>query len=402
MGEAQGHAGRATDPQLPGVTKITELDDDLFKQAKVVAADAGIGRQHEDREEGLLPRFRRRRRNPLKEELPEGKFRYQCMTGKRDRNKGTYYGLVKAMMDPQRFVNKLYSEVIHIIRTNAKGGLIAEEGAIKDVRKFEDSYAQADAITYVENGTLSNQGGARIQPKVPPPIPPAVFSMMEFARDMVRACTGVNEEILGLWGEINPACWRRSESRRRMASWGRTSTQATLYPQLGRPDPAHDARVHAEGRTRARRGQGTQQYVELALTMEAEEYDVVVDEAPNTPNQKAKVAAVLLPLIEQMLTAGILGPEDVGVVLEYVDIPASLATELQERIRKRAEAQQPSPEQQQFQQQAAAAEIEKQMSEVEKNRATAFKTATDAHLSHAKAAAEIINPPPPPQIPEDA
>lgn len=335
----------------------------------------------------------------LHEPLPEGCFRYKAMTGKRNRNKGTYFGLVKAMADPQRFLNKLYSEIMHIVRTNAKGGLAIEEGAVADVVQFEQSWAQADAITWLKDGALSTQSGQRIMPKTAPPIPVAMFQMMEFARDMVRACTGVNEEILGLVGREQAGVL---EAQRKQAAYGILGpyfdAKRRYTRDWGRLILAMLRIYMPESKLVRVMDEGTARYLPLAMTMEAEEYDVVVDEAPNTPNQKAKVAATLLPIMEQMITSGILGPEDASVVLEYMDLPAALVTKLQQSIKQRQEAAAQSG---QGEAQAAAAQaqadVEDTLAGAEKKRADAFKTATDAHLSHANAAAEIINPPPPPQ-----
>lgn len=385
------------DPDNEGVTKIVPLDERTFQQAMEI--DPSI--QHAQSTRKVYYRALVGGGEVLlKEVLKENAFRYKAITGKRNRNKGTWQGMVKPMSDPQRFLNKLYSEILHIVRTNAKGGVFAEEGAIKDIKQFEDSYAQADAITWMENGSLANANGSRIQPKIAPPIPMALFQLMEFARDMVRACTGVNEEILGIAGREQPGVL---EAQRKQAAYGilgpyfdskrrYTRDWGKLFLAMLRLYVPKSELVRVTDK-------GSAQYVELGYTLEAEEYDVVVDEAPNTPNQKAKVAAVLMPIMQQLVEGGILGPEDVGVMLEYLELPAALVKELQESIQKRAEAaQQPNP----AQQAAEAAEVEKTQSETEKNRATAFKTATDAHLSHAKAAAEILAPPEPAQSPETA
>jgi hypothetical protein len=331
----------------------------------------------------------------LHEPLKEGAFRYKAMTGKRDRNKGTWFGLVKPMSDPQRFLNKLYSEIMHIVRTNAKGGMAIEEGAVHDIVQFEQSWAQADAITWLKDGALSSAAGQRMQPKTAPPIPVALFQLMEFARDMVRACTGVNEEILGLAGRDQPGVL---EAQRKQAAYGilgpyfdakrrYTRDWGHLILALIRAYMPKDKLVRVVGK-------GEQRFVPLAMTMEADEYDVVVDEAPNTPNQKAKVAAVLLPVLQQMVEGEILGPEDVGVCLEYLDLPAALVTELQESIRKRQEASQPDPAAAQIQQRGMVAEIENTEADTEQKRATAFQKATDAHATHAQMAKDVIAPPP--------
>lgn len=384
------------DPNNEGVTKLQMLDDEQSKQAQEIAKAVGITLQTSKTTRKVYFRaFVGGGEVLRKEPLPEAKFRYQCITGKRDRNKGTYFGLVKPMADPQRFVNKLYSEVMHIFRTNAKGGLAVEEGAVDDIRAFEESWAQGDSITWLKDGALSGASGSRILPKTAPPIPVAVFQMMEFARDMVRACTGVNEEILGIAGREQPGVL---EAQRKQAAYGilgpyfdalrrYTRNWGVLFLRLMREYLPKSTLVRIVE-------EGAQRYVDLAYTMDAEEYDVVVDEAPNTPNQKAKVAAVLLPLFPQMLEAGILGPEDAAVVLDYIDIPASLALELQERIKKRAEAQQPDPEQGEIAKRGMVAEIENKEADTEQKRATAFQKATDAHATHAQMAADVIAPPP--------
>jgi hypothetical protein len=63
---------------------------------------------------------------------PSQGFAYKCMTAERDRNKGTWYGMVKAMMDPQRWANKWLAQILHIINTGAKGGYFMEEDAAED------------------------------------------------------------------------------------------------------------------------------------------------------------------------------------------------------------------------------------------------------------------------------
>lgn len=385
------------DPEEDGVTRLMDLTEEQHAQAQDVARQL-TGQELPSTQGTKKVYFRAFVAGDdilLEEPLKEGAFRYKAMTGKRNRNKGTWYGLVQAMADPQRFMNKLYSEVLHIIRTNAKGGLAVEEGAISDITQFEESWAQADAITYFKDGALAGTNGARVIPKQPPPIPEAIFRMMEFARDMVRACTGVNEEILGLVGREQPGVL---EAQRKQAAYGilgpyfdakrrYTRDWGRMFLSMMRAYLPKSMLVRIMDA-------GTAQYVELASTMEAQEYDVVVDEAPNTPNQKARVAATLVPIMQQMLEAGILGPEDAGVALEYLDLPAALVTKLQESIKKRAEAQQPDPEQAKLQQAAAMAQLDKVQSEVEKNRAAAFKTATDAHLSHTQMARDVIAPPP--------
>ena len=182
-------------PGPDGVVKITQLDHGELRQA--VEADPSL-RYSESHRKVYYRAFSTDYEILFKETLTEGDFRYKPITGKRDRNTGTWFGLVKPMADPQRFTNKLYSEIMHIVRTNANGGMALEEDAVDDIRQFEATWAATDRITWLKPGSLSGAHGAKMVAKSPPQVQVALFQLMEFAKDMVKATTGVNEEILGL------------------------------------------------------------------------------------------------------------------------------------------------------------------------------------------------------------
>ena len=377
-------------PQQDGTTKITPLDDEALQQVLAVAPDL----QHTASTRKVYYRaIVGGGEVLLYEQLKENAFRYKSITGKRDRNKGVWYGLVRPMIDPNRLANKLYSEILHAIRTGAKGGLMAEEGAVKDIEQFEETWAQSDAITWVKDGSISS---GRIQPKQPPLIPPQVFQLMEWARDMVRACTGVNEEILGLVSREQAGVL---EHQRKQAAYGILSpffdAERRYRRDQGRLLLAMMRLYLPEDKLVRLVDKGTAQYVPLARTLEAEEYDIVVDEAPTGPNAKSKINAVLQPLIPALLEGQLIGAEEVADAVQYLDLPASVANKLADGIRKKAESSQPDPQMQEIQQRGAIAEIENKEADTEKKRADAFKTATDAHLSHAQAAEAVMAQPEP-------
>jgi len=371
------HLAALPDPQNPQVAKLTKLDADGLAQAK----KAQPGLKHTRSMQKVYYRaFQAGDEIVFKEKLPEAKFRYEFITGKRDRNKGTWYGLIKPMVDPGKFVNKLYSEVLHIVRTNANGGMALEEDAVSDIREFERSWAATDKVTWLKPGALSGAHGSKMAPKTPPVIQPALFQLMEWARDMVKATTGVNEEILGMVAREQAGVL---EAQRKQAAYGILSAffdskrryqrnQGQLLLAMIRLYFPDDKLVRIVD-------QGTAQYVSLAKSIDAEKYDVVVDEAPAGPDQKAKIWAILAPLLPQLLEAQLIGPDAVADMVEFLDLPASVAMKLANDIRQQTQrAQSPDPAQQAAQQ----AELENTQADTTEKKAKAFKAVTDAHATH--------------------
>lgn len=336
----------------------------------------------------------------FKEQLLEGDFRYKCITGKRDRNSGTWFGLVKPMVDPGKFVNKLYSEILHIVRTNANGGMALEEDAVNDITQFEKTWAATDKITWLKAGSLSGPHGQKMLPKTPPPVQQALFELMTFAKDMVQATTGVNEEILGMVGRDQPGVL---EAQRKQAAYGLLSAFFDAKRRYQREQGRlllGQMRVYFPPDKLVRVAEkGEEQYVPIALSLDAQKYDVVVDEAPAGPDQKAKVVAVLMPLLPQLLQANLIGPETLADIIPYLPIPASVANKLANDIRAKA-AQPPDPmvaAAQQSKLQNEQADTKSKTADAAHKQAQAFKAVTDAHASHIGLGVDFLQATTPPK-----
>lgn len=327
-----------------------------------------------------------------KQEIEAGEFTYKFITGKRDRNKGTWYGLVRPMKDPQRFANKFFSSMLEQFIKGAKGGVMIEEGAVKDARQFENSWAQTDAITWVPAGALSNQ---RIQEKPNQPLSSALPPMLEFSVSSIRDVTGVNLELLGMADRQQPGVL---EHQRKQAAYGILSAffnafrryrkiQGRLFLRMMQLYLPPDQLVRIIGED------GESKYVPLALSPEATKYDVIVDEAPSSPNQKERVFAILTQFQGMLADAP---PEVLAEVIRYSPLPASLAEKIAKAIT------QPPPPDPMAEQQAVLgmeglkATVQKTQSEVGKNVADAQKTEAEAardltESMRAQAEADLMN-----------
>lgn len=310
---------------------------------------------------------------PCKEE-----FSLQCITGKRDRNKGTWYGIVRAMKDPQRWANKWLSQMMFIMNANSKGGLLAEKGAFENQKQAEESWSDPSAITWLKSGALSGQNPL-VKEKPAAQFPAGFQQLTEFAVSSIRDASGVSVEMLGL-REAGQAA--SLEMQRRQA--GMTILQPFFdslkyyRERQGRVMLYYIQHDLSDGRLIKISGQDKAQYMPL-VKQSSTEYDIIVDDAPTSPNQKEAAWAMmmqLLPVVGQMMP-----PDMMITLLEYSPLPSTIV----EKLKKQAEQQMQSQAEQAQKQQAMAeeregAEIEKIGSETYKNTVSAQVDAQQAQV----------------------
>lgn len=323
-------------------------------------------------------------------------FTYKAMTGKRDRNTGYWYGLVRAMIDPQRWANKLFSQILHILRTNANGGVIMEEGAVPDQKEFEKTWADPSSITIVGKGALSNPNGETFKPKPTVEYPAGLDKLMEVSVSGVRDVTGVNQEMLGLADREQAGVL---EMQRKQQAYGILAAffdgkrryhkmQGYLLLKLMSLYLPPDKLIRVTGTD------NNPQYVPLALSKDAREYDVVVDEAPAGPNQKTQVFQVLVQLMPLLQNAG-LGAEVWAEIARYSPLPAKVSELIASSLMQKQQAeQQAAPAQQQLQTQAAQAKIANEQASADHHKAQALVLTADAMGKHIENTKGVFQQPP--------
>lgn len=295
-------------------------------------------------------------------------FSYKAITGKRDRNAGTWYGLVRAMKDPQRWANKWLSQTLHIMNSNAKGGILAERDAVDNPREFEDTWADPSGVTWLRPDAI-RQG--KVQTKDPAQFPAGFFQITEFAVSSIRDATGVNMEILGMREANQPGVL---EYQRRQAGM---TILATLFDSLRRYRKQQGRYMLdlilnylSDGRLVRIVGEERAQYVPLVRQEGVARYDVIVDDAPTSPNQKEMVWQLLtnmLPMLKDVIT-----PPLLAEMMKYSPFPESLVEKINRQVN------QPNP----MQEQAAQLQIQQAEADIEETRAGAL-------LDQAKAQAEM-------------
>lgn len=311
-------------------------------------------------------------------------FTYGFMTGRRDRNTNTWYGIGRSLADPQRFLNKILSEAVHIMQTQAKGGLMAEQDAFADPRRAEIEWAKPDSIVWMEDGSLSNPTGPKVLPKPQSPIPAGFDKFLLFAMQALPETSGLNLEIMGMANKVQPGIVeaQRKQSAMTMIQWAFDSLKR-YYEVHGNRLAYYLKEYLSDGRLiRITGDAGHQQYIPLMRDKLTMEFDVVVDESPTSANQKEKTFAVMMELLPIMAQAGQGIPPEFW---EHSPLPSELAEKLTKAMQPNPQAVQQQQQAQQLSMAELAAKVKKLESEVEENKADVVLKQQQARKAAAEA-----------------
>ena len=364
-----------------GTSRVTIVECQWWERAKVaVAIDLTTGEETEmEPKQGevlarranvlampvqVVHRMKRRYRRAFigAEILEEGpapagdQFSYACMTGDRDQNRNSWFGIVRPMRDPQRFANKWLSQTLDMLNRQAKGGMLMETDAVPDQAEFERSYAKPGAITWVSPGALTR---GQMKEKPLPVLPAGHWQLIEFAIGSIRDSSGVNLELLG----------QRQQQQAGVLEYQRKQAAMTILAGLF--DSLRRARKHigrvrlhyiqnylSDGRLIRIVGAKGTKVVPLLRDRTAGKYDVIIDEAPSSPNQQERVWATfvqVLPIIRDMIT-----PQVLLEILPYSPFPDSFTAKMREML-SQAPTDPQAEQQKQIAVQSALAKIEDMM-----------------------------------------
>lgn len=359
----------------PFTGEMAEFNEEEFRRISGKLKKLGIPLQSVKlRKKVFRQAFLGRRVLKVSDSSCPDRFTFNFITAFRDRNSGTFYGLVRGMKDPQRWANKWLSQVMHIMNTNAKGGVVMERDAVDNVREFEESWAKSDAISWVDNGVLTE---GKFQPKPAPTFPMGFYQLMEFAISSIRDTQGINLEMLGM-REAGQAA--SLEYQRRQA--GVTilamlfSSMRRYHVNAGRVLLYFIQNYLSDGRLIRIVGDAGAKYVPLLRQADAK-YDIIVDEGPTSPNMKERVWSLIGANFWN------LPPQIQLALMEYSPFPSSVV----EKVKEAAKAASESPEAKLQQVMARLDAMEKQVG-IEKDKAEIEETRADT----AKTLSEIGKP----------
>lgn len=322
--------------------------------------------------------------------ISQSGFSIKAKTGTYNRSMKIWVGMVNPMMEPQRYKNKALTELMFTIAANSKGGVLIEEDAVEDIADFESKWAKTDAVIKVTAGALA---AGKIQEKTKGALPTGLENIITLSEQNISA-NGVPEQFLG---EIS----RNDESgilykrriRQVISKFARYFDSITLYQK-------EDARLMADlipvwvennlGQLVRITGEdGIPEFIALSADKLAPDYDVDIEEAPQSVDEKQETAVMLSGAGQNLLTVGQV-PQGLAFMAEALQF-YRLDGDVRQRLTDALKPQQDDPRIAMLQQQIQAltqviqsGQVEKTKSETQKNLATAAKTMKEADLTEAK------------------
>jgi hypothetical protein len=300
-------------------------------------------------------------------------FTREAITGKRDRNTNTWYGIGRVIKDPQLWLNKFFASILYTLMVNAKGGLMAEEDAFEDTAEAERTWANPSSITFTTPGAVS---GGKIQPKPPAPYPAGMEALMRFTMDILPGTSGISPELLGLADRDQAGVLEAQRKQAAMAiiAWV-FDAMRRYYKRSGKLMLSMIAEYLNDGQLIRITGEQGAKYVKLIKDKLVRRFDTIVDESPTSVNMQERA---FVSMKEAIPLAAQLGAPIPPSAIKYIPgLPAEFKAEWMKSI---TEPDPKAQEAQQVQLQAAQAQIAKDQTQAQLNAAKAEQIQAETQM----------------------
>lgn len=300
-------------------------------------------------------------------------FTIKFKTGSFDEQNKTWFGLVRALKEPSKYANKALTEILYVIASNSKGGVLYEESAVADPARFEQQYAQTKAAIKVNDGAIS---GNQIMPKAQAALPTGYENVYQISNQSMGEVAGINREFLGTADNSQVSALMEAQRVNQVvANLADNFDSITLFQKelallfitymrmLAENSPGRLLRIIGDN--------GTAKFIELSKDRMAEEYDVVTSEAPVSATQKQETTAIMTNFADKVAS---FGQNIYPLVVDYLPIKDSDKVKLKEALTPPA----PSPEQLKLKQAQEQQQFDLQQVLIEGQKASAAKMMAEA------------------------
>jgi len=233
-------------------------------------------------------------------------FSLKFKTGDYDSKNKIHTGVVASMRDPQRYYNKSLTELLLIIASNARGGVMYEESAVDNIQEFEASWAMFNSATRVADGAIS---GGKIQPKALPHLNTGYEGIVQESSQALSKVTGVDDSFFGaIAGGNETAMLQRQRIKQATTTLACYFDAIELYTKEQARMMLSFMRLLAESSEgqmfRTFDPNGKAVFERISLDYFVDEYVITIGEMPETPAQKEYYTQTLIQMGQSMQTIG--------------------------------------------------------------------------------------------------
>lgn len=256
------------------------------------------------------------------------RFHLNCMTGSFDDEDGIWYGFFRVLVDPQRFGNKLFNQLLEIMGRTAKGGgFLYEKGALltNQVNDFKENYAKPGTSQEVATGALTQK---KFLPKPQGEIPAATMSLLQYVTEMMDNVTGISPDQFNATGANVPGVTLRQKGKSALLllskefdalSRYRVDEGLIVFDLLGSLADDRLIRIggHADGAV-----------VRLMHEPFATEYELSLDDTERDPNLRKMYEEAVMGIAPTLIRMNMFLPE----LLDYMRLPFRFKQSLKQAI----------------------------------------------------------------------
>lgn len=267
--------------------------------------------------------------------IPGNRFSLNCMTGQWDESDRQWYGFIRVLMDPQRYANKFFNQLIEIIGHQAKGGQIYEEGAVnpKQRRQVEMTYAKPGSWTEVEKGALSEN---RIRAKELPTIAAGTMEILKYSTASMENVSGLPPDAMGIGGGNVPGVTGKRRQHAGLVLFSQEFDNLSQFREEEGRIVLGFLGVIADGRTIGPPSPFEPIAYKLDPKVFKREYDIYLDDTELDPTIRDKYAEQIMAIAPTMMRMGLFQPE----MFDYFDWPVRIREKVKATMKQQEQMKQ--------------------------------------------------------------
>lgn len=321
--------------------------------------------------------------------ISQSSFSIKFKTGVWNKNRKMWMGMVNTLMEPQKYKNKALTELMFTIAANSKGGVMVESDAVQDIADFESKWAKTDAVIVMNPGALA---AGKVQEKAKSALPTGLENIIALS-DQSISKNGVDPAFMGdISRDDQSGVLYKRRIRQVISKFARYFDSITMYQK-------DDCRLMLDlipvwvennrGAVVRMVGEdGADEFFQLSEDKLAPEYDVDIQEAALSSDEKQETAVLLSQAAFNLLGVGQVpqGLSFLNESLQFYRLDGDVRNKLSKSLQPQDDPRIAMLQQQiqQLQQLIQSGQVDKTHSETQKNLATAAKTMKEANLSEAQ------------------